>query len=290
MRHLLKISNICIVFLLSSSIGFAADCKHSIESNMLSDFQKYVVARDSENYENANLLLANMAILERKNFCILYEQGRMALIQDKNEIALKYLTEAREQSTSEDLKNQPIYNIIGYTYLVMGNLEDAELNFAKQVELPEFPALVQSDRMKTHNNHGLTLLKLDRYEEALSSFEKAIELGSSLAQKNIEIVKSIITVRNNPEQEGQPGIFGVSVYSARKNKYIQNNIKKFAAKIGLSTDAFQVFSRPNGMLTITYGAFLSYPDALKKLQEAKSFSKDANIISVADWQNVAIRK
>lgn len=69
-------------------------------------------------------------------------------------------------------------NRAGMEYLEKGDLEGALDNFSKALEL--LPEDQLESKARLHNNNGHILVRLKRYDHALSSFRKAAELYDKL--------------------------------------------------------------------------------------------------------------
>lgn len=71
--------------------------------------------------------------------------------------------------------NSDIYNNMGYIHLMQDNLEQAEKNLIKAIEL-------DGENANAHSNYGQYLLEADKPEEAVGEFEEALRLNPNHLQ------------------------------------------------------------------------------------------------------------
>ena len=227
------------------------------------------------------------------SFSISYDYGRLLAQMKEYQESAKILGAALKlgSDSSGQLLDPSLYNTLGYVHLRMGAFDQA-LEYFKMATAPKiYKRLSESSRMKLHNNTGFVLMLVDRYEEALDEFAKARELGSQIAVKNIDKVKSLIETqeKQNPDL---PGIFAVVIHSTKSIKQLDTLARTLTEKIQKTApkEKQQELNNPviyvmnNGMYVITLASNSSYAKARALLTVVKKVIPDAFVSSTTNWE------
>jgi tetratricopeptide (TPR) repeat protein len=241
-------------------------------------------------YDDAIAKLKTVPAGSPTSFCINYEIGRNFLNLKEYDRALTSLQLAAGVAGPEDRSKQAIFNIIGYTWLEKKEYSQAALALEAQLNDDQFANLPVAKQTKVFNNTGFAYLRLNQYEPAQKNFEKALANGSKLAQANLAIVDSLISVQTKGDAD-IPGIFSVSLHSQGTDEGLLKTLNDFATDLGVSATELNIYRRGSGMLSVTFGANLSYTKAEEMKQKAISVGiSSAYVVSPTAWTNVSFDK
>jgi tetratricopeptide (TPR) repeat protein len=265
-------------------------CNHGLSNLAAPLVQQAINMRTMGRYDDAITKLKTVPAGSPTSFCINYEIGRNLLNLKEYDPALNALQTAAGVAGPEDRAQQAIFNIIGYTWLEKKDYGQAVLALERQLRDDQFNNLPTDKQTKVFNNTGFAYLRLNQYAPAQLNFEKALANGSKLAQANLAIVDSLISVQSKGDVN-IPGIFSVSLHSQRGDEGLLDTLDEFARKLGVSPTELNIFRRHTGMLSVTMGANLSYAKA-QNLQENAITSgiMSAQIVSPTSWENVSFNK
>jgi tetratricopeptide (TPR) repeat protein len=265
-------------------------CNHGLSNFAAPMVQHAIKLRIMGQYDQAIEKLKSVPPGSPTNFCINYELGRNLLNLKDYDQALTALQAASSVAGPEDRAKQAIFNIIGYTWLEKKEYSQAALALEAQLNDDQFSKLPTSKQTKVFNNTGFAYLRLNQYEPARENFDKALNNGSKLAASNLAIVDSLIAVQTKGDAN-IPGIFSVSLHSQGKDDNLLNTLDRLAAMLRVSSDQLNIYRRENGMLSVTYGANLSYAKAQELTQNAITAGiTSAYIVSPTAWENVSFDK
>lgn len=184
-------------------------------------------------------------------------------------------------NTSEVSSN--IYNILGWTYLMQEDLDQALTTFKIASSPNNYKKLDNTNKMKVSNNTGYTLMLMDRYEEALVQFEQAVKLGSTKAKLNIQKINSIIEVQKN-QDINIPGIFLVILKSVKEENKLVPIIEELATKLLVNINDFVIYKTTTNTFRISLGNNYSYNKAEEILKDVKEKGiSDAFVTSSTQW-------
>lgn len=280
-----------IIVMMVPTLLFANNCDYGLEtqSELDAKLKQAILLREQGNYDTATVILNELKAQSPQSFCVLYELGRIKINTRDYESALGNLQEAAQVADTNDHKKQAIYNIIGYTYLQMEDVENAAAYFVRQKKTAEFQSLPNETKMKVYNNSGLTLLRLSQFEQSRESFLHAKDLGSKLAVGNLAVVDSLLEVQKSGDKN-IPGIYGVALLSSRDQNAVIRDLKTAQTKLGVRKQDLTIYKRKTGIITGTLGSNISYAKAQDYLNLAKSkgYSK-ANIVATSSWQEISYK-
>jgi tetratricopeptide (TPR) repeat protein len=95
--------------------------------------------------------------------------------------ALKYYQRAIKLDTTF----APVYNYIGYVQLDMGNEKEAEKAFIEQIKLVP-------DRPNPYDSYAEFLIRMNRFDESIMQYKKALEVDASFAFANVGIGNNLL--------------------------------------------------------------------------------------------------
>lgn len=217
------------------------------------------------------------------SFTINFEYGRLLAQMKRYHEASEVLDMAIKLMDRVDTKYLTIYNTKGFVLLMLNDFERALDFFLMEINSSQFGIKSDSLRMKVHNNAGLACLQLDRYVEAQKHFLIAKELGSKLAEKNIEIISSILETAR-ASNEDLPGIFTTAVGSVKNSSQATVRMNELALKLKVPSSNLLLFKQSNGIYQITLGSNYSYRKAERLVKEARAKGvEDAFVASTTDW-------
>lgn len=227
---------------------------------------------------------------EAPQFCILYEIGRYYTRSGNYPLARDYLQRAIQEEAAEDKKTYAVLNVIGFTFLREGNVDAALDFFQKQRSDTNFSSLPTIQRTKVFNNLGYTLMQLGRFDEAETNLLEAKKLGSNLAERNLQALRSLrATVAS--DSNDIPGVFAAVVGSSKSKLGAEKAILPLASRLGVPPTDLFVFEMDNGRYSLTFGSYESYPKALESVDLARSKGiNDAYVSSLTKWNEIAIER
>ncbi|MEM8791821.1 MAG: tetratricopeptide repeat protein [Pseudomonadota bacterium] len=266
--------------------GMAQACVERIDDELKPELEHAIELRESGEHALAEPAFARLEARAPDNFCILYEYGRLLVQEEEYDRALALLDRAVKAADDLDLASRPIYNMRGFIQLKRKDFDTAAEEFeAQKTWIPKLPDKIRkSTEVKVYNNTGWAYLQQDRYDQAELNFLQAETLGSKLATRNLEVTRSIrSTIESQDIETG--GVFAAIAKSSRAPLDIEKAADKLK-EAGIPADQIRVFRRDNGMLSLTYGAYLSYPKAQRFQDELMDIYLDSYVASISPWTDV----
>ncbi|MEM1275373.1 MAG: hypothetical protein AAGH74_02525 [Pseudomonadota bacterium] len=266
--------------------GAAEACVDTVPAELIPELERAIELRDDGARKAAEPLFARLEAQAPENFCILYEYGRLLVQEEDYKEGLALLDRALDEPEASELRSRPAYNMRGFIHLKLKDFDSAAEDFERQKEwvdrLPE--DIRASTELKVFNNTGWAYLQQDRYDQAELNFTQAEKLGSKLATRNLEVTRSIVdTIEKQDKDTG--GVFAAIAKSSRAPRDIERAADELV-KQGIPPEEIKVFRRVNGMLSLTYGSYLSYPKAQDFKDKITPIFSDSNVASVGAWEDV----
>jgi tetratricopeptide (TPR) repeat protein len=124
-----------------------------------------------------------------------YNLGLVYADEGKYPQAIDYLEAARSIRERKSLQDATIYNSLGWTYMLQGNLTKAEANFV--VGKNNEDKLTQQSRSRLYNNLGLLYMYQGRYAESREALTLAAEkYDNKLATNNLKTLDQLTAQRH----------------------------------------------------------------------------------------------
>ncbi|MCD6433148.1 MAG: tetratricopeptide repeat protein [Sulfurimonas sp.] len=135
-------------------------------------------AYEEEDFQRALALLNEANEKDPNNSDILFKIAYILQKVSDNEEALKYYKEALEL----DRDNEFIHNSMASIYRVNGEFTSAKMHLQTSLEL-------DGKNPVTYYNFGNLLVEMQHNEEAISMYEKAIEINPEFSEAKVELEK-----------------------------------------------------------------------------------------------------
>lgn len=136
--------------------------------------------------------------------------GQMLITKNRSADAIPYLADLSKQ----DPNNYRIYNMLGLAYDLMGQQEDAQMNYGRGLTLAV-------DNVSLLNNLALSFAFEGQYAPSLKLLTKAIYLDRSVTKAQYNLV--LVYVLSGDEEAGRK--IGVSIMT---NEELENNIRQYS--------------------------------------------------------------
>ncbi len=142
--------------------------------------------------------------------------GQMLITRNRPRDAIPYLTELSKQ----DPKNYRIYNMLGLAHDLMGEQEEAQMNYGKGLQLAK-------DNISLLNNLALSFAFEGQYAPAIKLLSKAINLDYKVTKAQQNLV--LVYILSGEEEAGRK--IGESIMTAEE---MENNVSHYKWIKGLS--------------------------------------------------------
>jgi len=140
--------------------------------------EKADIAYEEDDFEKALAFLTEANAKDPDNSEILFKIAFILQKSGDNNEALKYYKEALEI----DKNNEFIHNAMASIYRANGEFTSAKLHLQASLEIDDENPL-------TYYNYGNLLVDMQHNEEAISMYEKAIEINPEFTEAKVELKK-----------------------------------------------------------------------------------------------------
>ena len=162
-----------------------------IDAALVAEMEDARLQRRAGQYDEAIERLSSLVEQQPDYYLAWYNLG-LAQAQsgavDEGAVSLEKALALKE---SHEIPDTTIYNSVGWTHYLRGDYAAAKPMLEKAIAQE---GISERSRARALNNLGSVLLRLQEYDQAETTLEKATELGSSRAQVNLKVLDTAKSV------------------------------------------------------------------------------------------------
>lgn len=248
---------------------------------------RFPATRDAEPVKRQYLSeLQEVEVAGAQPFCAKFEKARFYLQAGNFDLAIQTLNALGSGGDEELLRDNSVRLLLGQAYIQRSEFDLAVRTLRRETEAKHFEAMPTGGKAAVYSNLGYAYIPLGRYDKSLQFLQKAADLGSGWAAKNIVKVNSLLATLDAQPQNA-PGIYAVVVDATDKRSRIAASLKKAADRLRRPADAFGVYLDGAGQYLIVLSPNVSYPAAKANRQAAEAAKTDeAYVVSTSQWSDV----
>ena len=176
-----------IAFLIVAS-AYADDSTEGIIVTPLSENIRADI--QAGNHASARSKLEDLLSKNQNNYTAVYTLGEVLALEGKYDESLRYLEKARAMKEQANIPDASIYNAIGWTEFMLGDIAAAEVNIKKTLALRE--QVSPKAQEAALNNLGLIYMYKKQSDKAEASFEEAAQTyNSQYAINNLKLLRAL---------------------------------------------------------------------------------------------------